>query len=331
MSTIDNEAILRWLLSLYRAAQDTPLPEFKNQVFQRLKEIVPLASAAWTTTTATPDGGHCCAGIHLFQEPDTLADELVGMNVKYSEALETALASPLRAHNFYTSGRYPGHEHAAFRHYLWKYGHQNVLLLIDGPRTARKESFALYRSREDDHFTLNDQRLLQLLAPHMTEAFAINRQLAEKGTSETGSCLAGTRALIQTNGLMVTCGEQFLKLLRQHWPGWYSGRVPSELMRNLRLGTQTVATREGTIVLDTRKLGPYLFVQAGSPAGRALSGREAEIARLYALGRTYRQIADEIRLQPATVRNVLQKIYGKLQVNNKPQLVQALRAQRQVS
>lgn len=101
--------------------------------------------------------------------------------------------------------------------------------------------------------------------------------------------------------------------------------MPSELLGILRLRRQTLATREGAIAFDTRRLGPCLFVQASpSPDGR-LSARVIQIARLYAHGRSHRQIATG--LQPVTVRNFLQRVYRKLRVRNKPELVQALRGQ----
>jgi DNA-binding CsgD family transcriptional regulator len=201
-----------------------------------------------------------------------------------------------------------------------------VLLLIDSP-LPRKESFSLYRSRAEDHFTPAGQRLLGVFAPHMTEAFAINRQLADMAAAEPGSSLAGTRAIIQTNGMMVSCGEQFLTLLQRCWPGWHSGRLPPDLLQALRPGTQTLPAPQGQIVLRTRTLGPYLAVQAGGASAARLTRREVEVASLYARGSTHVQIAQRLGVARVTVRNTLRKVYAKLQVSNKPELVQALREQ----
>jgi DNA-binding CsgD family transcriptional regulator len=323
MPGIHDEDILRWLLSLYRAAQEMPQPGFKDEVFQRLKALIPLSSLVWTNALSRPDGGIEYLGMHLFQEPDDLADELPMVNRQHQAIVAAALARPGEAHSFHPYGSI---EHAAYRDYIRRYGHHNVLLLADSP-LPRKESFSLYRSRSEDHFTPAEQRLLGILAPHMTEAFAISRRLSGMAAVERGSSLAGTRAIIQTNGMMVTCGEQFLTLLQQHWPGWYSGRVPPDLLQVLRPGTQTLPTPQGTIVLHTRRLGPCLFVQAGCASGARLARREAEVAGLYARGSTHRQIAQQLGVARVTVRNTLQKVYAKLQVGNKAELVQALRRQ----
>ena len=56
----------------------------------------------------------------------------------------------------------------------------------------------------------------------------------------------------------------------------------------------------------------------------ALTGREKEIAVLVAQGRTYKQVAAELGKAPGTVRNQIQTIYSKLQVNNIAELVRAM-------
>ena len=52
-----------------------------------------------------------------------------------------------------------------------------------------------------------------------------------------------------------------------------------------------------------------------------LSDRERAIARRYADGCTYRQIATELFISPATVRNHLARIYRKLEISGKTELI----------
>jgi DNA-binding CsgD family transcriptional regulator len=55
-----------------------------------------------------------------------------------------------------------------------------------------------------------------------------------------------------------------------------------------------------------------------------MTPREAAIARLVSEGRTHMEIAARLKLSPATVRNHIQAIYGKLRVTNKAELSRAL-------
>jgi len=51
-----------------------------------------------------------------------------------------------------------------------------------------------------------------------------------------------------------------------------------------------------------------------------LSERESDVARRYADGRTYKEIAEALFISPATVRNHLAHIYRKLEINGKAEL-----------
>jgi len=323
-----NDEVIRWLLWLYQAAQEVPLEGFKDKVFSRLKTFIPLSSAVWVNSGFSSDGGLDCLGMHLFDEPESLSDELIYINRTFKQMISVALAQPGRAHSLCPPGMFPGPEHTYVRDYLHRFGHQNLLITVDTvSRHGRSEWFSLYRARRDDHFTPSEQRMMGLLSPHVTEAFAISRRLSQARLLEPGSSLAGTRALIHSNGVMLACGEPFKALIRQACPDWFSGRLPRMLLDRLRPGTVSVGARDGAILLKTERLGPYLFVEARQgPAAGGLSPRESQVAQLFAAGKTYRQVAGEIGIRPATVRNLLANVYGKLQVTSKPGLVKALRA-----
>jgi len=55
-----------------------------------------------------------------------------------------------------------------------------------------------------------------------------------------------------------------------------------------------------------------------------LSKREFTVAEHYAAGRSYKEIARELEISPATIRNHIAAIYRKLEINNKAQLVHQL-------
>jgi len=58
-----------------------------------------------------------------------------------------------------------------------------------------------------------------------------------------------------------------------------------------------------------------------SPERPPISKRELEIARAYTDGRTYREIADDLGIAPATVRTHINNIYRKLDVSSKIELL----------
>jgi hypothetical protein len=114
MPAPSDEAILRWLLSLYRTAQEMPQPGFKDEVFRRLKALIPLSSLVWTNVRSKPDGGLGYLGMHLVQEPDAVADELPETNRQNHAIVAAALARPGEAHS---SHPYAMRESASYHDY----------------------------------------------------------------------------------------------------------------------------------------------------------------------------------------------------------------------
>ncbi|HET8695914.1 MAG TPA: LuxR C-terminal-related transcriptional regulator, partial [Gammaproteobacteria bacterium] len=64
-----------------------------------------------------------------------------------------------------------------------------------------------------------------------------------------------------------------------------------------------------------------------SPLG-CLSARELAIAREFGAGKPYKTIARDLGLAPATVRNVVQNAYRKLDIDNKAALATLLERDR---
>ena len=55
-----------------------------------------------------------------------------------------------------------------------------------------------------------------------------------------------------------------------------------------------------------------------------LTMREFAVAEHYAAGLSYKEIARELGISPATIRNHIAAIYRKLEINNKAQLIHRL-------
>jgi DNA-binding NarL/FixJ family response regulator len=72
------------------------------------------------------------------------------------------------------------------------------------------------------------------------------------------------------------------------------------------------ARRSGELVLLTAR---------GKQGSDALTARECSIAEMYVAGHSHKQVAEQLHLSPATVKAHLRRIYSKLSINNKTQLL----------
>ena len=142
----------------------------------------------------------------------------------------------------------------------------------------------MYRGDAHDQYGHAEVRLRDALAPHLFEALRINRTIGfREHVHETD--LTDTAAIARTDGVLNYCGRGFLELLRREWPSWQG----------------------------------FLRGEQRSPL-RTLTPRECTAATLYAEGRSYKEIARDMGISPATVRNFLQHTYSKLHVRDKAEL-----------
>ena len=131
------------------------------------------------------------------------------------------------------------------------------------------------------------------------------------------------------DGGLLEVNAAFVALARQGWPDWQNGQLPTTLRRNLRHAVD-YAGRE--IAIAIKAIDDYrLLVPRLRHAAERLGTRESLVLRRYATGSSYRDIAQELGTSPATVRSQLARIYRRLGVHNKAELVQALHAAQRAS
>jgi DNA-binding CsgD family transcriptional regulator len=256
--------------------------------------------------------------VHLHNEPEDMRRDFSSVNQDNARLVLEAAHRAGRASITNDTLKYFGRpEDAPMRTYLKRYGHQRNLLITD-----RSEWLALCRTDADDPFSHGDTAVIDALLPHLIEAFAINRRLASVEFPGTGR--RASRALVNRNGVFLYCGTPFFELLRQQWPDWDAPRIPPSLLATLEQVTQT-RIADGRITIAVQRFGDA-FLLTGyetSPLDR-LSPRERTIAREFGLGKSHKTIARDLRLAPTTVRNVLQKTYRKLSIDNKAALARLI-------
>lgn len=321
------EALLEIILRFYRIAHEARADEFQARALSQLRTVLPFDSAMWHTATNTTAGIVAIAST-LYDHAEAGLAELVDVNRRHPIVIDVVFAKPRRAHRFYGPATYPRADQADVRDYQQRYGHQNAMLIVDSATPhAIGEALPLYRADDDDHFSDQDQKLLETLFPHMVEALAINRQLAfgrvfgqELGDGTANP--AGSRALARPNGLLITCGARFAQMLRRQWPHWRESWLPPQLLQALRCSCGSVSIANGDINISFQRMGELIFLSATERLRIAvLSQRELQIARLFANGHSHQHIATELELSPTTIRNALQRSYRKLQINDRTELV----------
>jgi DNA-binding CsgD family transcriptional regulator len=195
-------------------------------------------------------------------------------------------------------------------------------------RTGAMQCILLARSARENRFAEDETRAFEVLAPHAMQALATCRALSmASATARDGHLDGWSTAIVDRVGMVRQHDAGFVPALQMEWPDWNGQRLPTPLREGMALRNSAHWQYLGQRVMLEFSAVDDLWLAAVRPrlAGDALSAREFTVARQYATGATYREIAAALRVSPSTVRAHLRSVYAKLGVRNKVQVADRLR------
>lgn len=315
------------LLELYRGAQVMPLAEFPNFALALVRGVLPSDSGRLLLLEKDADGV-AVQGAHLYNEPVETVPEWAGIN-RLDPMVPSVIAQLGLALSFHAPTHYAGRERVEMLDYARRHGHQNARVVGHAPKGngARREmgkdvgeleAISLFRANPNAHFGAGQSSLLTRLAPHLLEALAINRALALRAHGQDSG--RGGVAIVREDGLLLYCDGAMWTQLQDEWPDWRGPRLPSPLWLAL-VKSGSPGHVGGLVRFAASRIGSLLFlsVERVCPLDR-LTAREIAVARMYGAGKSYKEIAQQTKLSPATVRNYLARVYAKLKISGKAEL-----------
>ncbi len=214
---------------------------------------------------------------------------------------------------------------APYREHLRRFGGSHVLgVAIPIGDGAVSSVFMLVRERLGHRFTSREVRLFEALAPDIAEAAAISRRLWLLSGDDAPNIETLPVALLGPDGRFTQVTSRFARLF---WPEAPpdSAYLPEPVFAEVRRGRAwQMPDGKHSLYAHADDSGGWLLrIRCSGPLDR-LTPRERQIAGMFARGSTYKDIASELPLAPATVRNHLQNIYQKLGIHSHDALVALL-------
>ena len=315
------EAILNFAWQLYRTAQDTPVESFQNAALAALGALLHFEAAVWFTGELG-GGEFQFHRLHVHRLPVAALKEIIEVNRRFPRPMEATAASPGLPRVFHAAEVYAAPAGAAALEYVRRWGIERQLLVAhtEGGE-AIGEWLSLHRAADQQPFGEREQAMLRLLMPHLSESRAVNRALSlGRASAEPYLAPSSHRALTLLDGTVLHCGRQVSDSIAAGWPDWNQIRLPSPLLRDLTCNGSVRIIRRGESIRAHQFSDSLVLTVKSVPLAERLSRREYEVVQLFGAGRKYKQIAQRCGLSPATVRNIVQKCYRKLGINNKAQL-----------
>lgn len=188
------------------------------------------------------------------------------------------------------------------------------------PGSGLLQFMALYRHEGAPPFEPAQRMVFGLFTAHLMQRWSahITTLVADGDWPRSDG-----QGLIDSLGKFVYLDSQLALLLRDHHPSWSGTTLPGDLADLLTRPVNQVALGRRRLSVQTR--GDLLLLSLQPERRPAiLPPRELNVARQYAGGQSYKQIAREMGLSPATVRTYVRDAYLRLGVSDKIALGQVL-------
>lgn len=313
------ERFSKLILDMYGAAHDCNLAEFDSQALRLTKQVVGFDSAAILGIRYTPGIGIRVHSIHLHNQPIEKLTER--KNLTSEDGLgEKALKSLGRS--IIADARVDNKNKPDMLDYCKKFDVAHGLTLIDeGTTKFNLDTISLWRARSHDAYSAIDKTSSELIIPHLFKARAINQKIhANNDTAK----LQRISLLCGFDGSLQFADGPMIEVLTGEWAHWMPPILPPEFMEAL----QRSSTRQyvgKTFSASCTVHDRFLFIQVVlHPKRQSLTKAETSVSWLAVRGLSYKEIAKELGISPATVRNQLHSAYLKLGVSNKTAMAQRL-------
>ena len=310
----------QFMISLIHASHEVPPASFKAEAMQLLRGLLDFDMGLWISGHAARRQVH---NMYLYELPEHVFESW--QNIKDEDRiLPYIVANPGKTVDvveLYSPGERM--ELELYRKHSKLYGIEAVICTgLPDPDWDLLEIMSLYRRKAEPGFSKADRQTKQDLFPIMVEAWRNNQIRHLKHAAVGGR--QGAAAIIDPKGWVRQAESWFVDLLRLEYPGWKPPRLPEKLLAWCQ--SQSASEYNGSIVNFSARTQRELTIVLAQPRGplSSLSTREEEVARMYAAGLTYKEIAAALHLAPATVRSHLESIYRKLEVSSKVDLAQLI-------
>jgi DNA-binding CsgD family transcriptional regulator len=313
------------LLSLYAATTEVAPAEFVDFAMTLVQTALPFDSAV-SASLDTRSGDMLVLGGDMFREPPSLLTEWQAVS-QADPVVTRGLAQPGSSTAFHTPTLMQALEDRGMRDCLEDNPqHQNgVVMVVPASTPGLWEVAGVYRADADSQFSHAEMAVVEQLTPHLLQAIKINRRVVS-----VGDAAVGAPAIAALDGHLRYAAQGLIGLLRSEWPAWRGDKLPAELMAALR-ASPALRYEGERIEAGARLSGEVLILQVKPlSALTGLSAREATAAKLYGAGMSTKEIARQMHISPNTVRNFIQRVYKKLNVNDKAALAVALASYRDV-
>jgi DNA-binding CsgD family transcriptional regulator len=321
-----NETLLKntdadkFISQLYRGSLNVSLADFPTWALDLLRHVIPFDGAIWGTGHITTKAFHTQITLDVSDDIFSNLLKYLPINPIFSqikEKLGTAvnMSDVIDDDDFYQSELY----HNCFK----PCDIERILSSINvDERSGVFTLLTLYRYDRAHLFTKAEQSLQNRLLYHLMSCFAF-RQLSEISleTKAVNSYQSNQiNALCDAKGIYHCVTPQFFSVLDEHMPQASHQTFPPDLLKSNDEYSEFI---QDNLHFSVKSVGELFKISIRIiNQFDILTAREKEVVKGVCQGQTFKQIAKTLTLSPSTISNHLYRIYIKLGINTRSELIE---------
>lgn len=314
------KSLSNFLLNLSRGALEKPAYEFKDWALTEAKSLIPFDSCVWLM-------GNWINEIPVVHTAHLhrLDGDFIGIWMRFQHEDKLARAVTLHSNRTFNVDVAREYDNTnIYNLHCKSYGIEHIVATgcID-PDTLLLNSMCFYRSNIANPFSDEERALKEILFQHLVEAARVNwlTNLPNMFSAYQRSSF-NALAACDNSGLLHVAMPSFVEICREEWPSWKGPFLPQEVLDTAGKSQSYIGE---SIVIGIFKINELILLRARARVDAdKLSPRELDVAQRFAAGADYKTIAQELTISPSTIKVHLNKIYTKLDINEKASLVAKL-------
>lgn len=317
-----NSQLNPFICRLYTSTAKIDNAEYRDWALSQLQELIHFDGAIWS------NGHQKTSSFHnhtLLNVPESLTEKLVEyLSINpLADVLLSKLGSPVDMKDLVTDEKF--YQSEIYIKCFQPLGIERILSSVHlDELTGLFTLLTLYRFDRDKPFTYKDKWLQQNVLFHLLSAskHSLFLQLAKDSDKSANSY----KAICDKEGYYHEVQTLFIETIALSFPSLSSSEDISFARLPIQIDAEQLSFElHGLQFLFTPFNDLYIVeVWILGPLDR-LTAREKDVVYLIEQGLTFKQVAKELSISPSTVSNHLYRVYHKLNIGSKSELIKLLK------
>ncbi|WP_068547616.1 helix-turn-helix domain-containing protein [Thalassotalea crassostreae] len=312
--TIDNTQFAEFIADIYTATGKIELTEYRHWALTQLQNQVQFDAALWSNGHQQTMSFHNHTLFNIDQSFTQKLLDYLSIN-PLADVLLKNLGSPIDMKDLIEDNDF--YQSEIYLKCFKPFGIQRILSSMHlDERTGLFTLLTLYRFERDKAFSQNAKQIHRQALFHLlrSDKHALFMQLEH----QRGLNKHSHKAICDQQGYYHQMQDSFADLVEQSWGEEGLSRLPIDIVND-----QTISHHHLNVYI---KAIDELYLVEVWPQGPLdqLSVREQQVVQTLQQGLTFKQAAKQLELSPSTVSNHLYRIYKKLNVGSKAELLKLL-------